>query len=315
MLKSIVFFNEIPRAMDFHYDGRPVAIILLIAATLTLKAPVAGGANSVLTCRPEFANLTPKHTMCLEDSDKVMQSGVSRTDKKLILDFHNKVRREAMPKATDLAALIWDDRLAEVAQKLTRQCRMYHDANRGIPYYDLSIGQNIAGGSLNWKRAMETWYKEKNLFKYGQDPKEYLGQGGWKKIGHYTQMVSHRAHRVGCGFARCQNGRFYACNYAQGQISFRFPYTNGTERCSACSSSCKNGLCDCKGKLCFNKGKLDINTCTCKCQKIYKGAECRTLECPQQDGRSCGGKWPESFCKKFSNVPFDCPYMCGKCPA
>ena len=38
------------------------------------------------------------------------------------------------------------------------------------------------------------------------------------------------------------------------------------------------------------------------------------VNCPASDARSCDS-WPESFCEIYSNVPTDCPYMCGLCPA
>ncbi|RUS86062.1 hypothetical protein EGW08_006155 [Elysia chlorotica] len=266
------------------------------------------------SCTAEFANRTPKHTMCLQDSDQVLESGVSKKDKKIILDYHNKVRREVKPIATDLALLTWDNQIARVAQKLAKQCAMYHDDGdaRIIPGYGLPVGQNVAAGSGDWSRAMLAWSSESKLYQYGKDPNDYLGDGGWKKIGHYTNMVSNRIYRVGCGFARCTNGRFYVCNYIQSQYNMRFPYTNGTKRCSQCDDSCSKGLCDCGGKLCFNKGKLDINTCTCTCTNLYKEADCsrsKAAKCWK-----CGGMYPQEYCKKYSNIPLECPYMCGTCP-
>ena len=42
----------------------------------------------------------------MKDSDNVIDFGVSDADKKVILDFHNKVRREVMPIASDLTAIV-----------------------------------------------------------------------------------------------------------------------------------------------------------------------------------------------------------------
>ncbi|RUS85804.1 hypothetical protein EGW08_006433 [Elysia chlorotica] len=298
--------------------GISAVCALFVAISLTQDETGSDTTNStVSTCRPEFFNQTPKHTMCLEDSEHLLDFGVSEEDKQLILDYHNKARREVLPIATDLVQLAWDDNLAEVAQKLAKQCHMYHDSNRKIPGYGTSFGQNLAAGQPHWTRAMDAWFKEKDLFKFGENPNDYLGTNGWKRIGHYTLMISNRILRIGCGYANCKEvryGTFYACNYVLGQTNFRRPYNNGTERCSACPDSCENGLCDCGGNFCMNKGTLDINTCQCKCQKHYKEANCSRLECPEKDGWRCGGRWPESYCKKYSNVPFECPYMCGTCP-
>ncbi|GFS25790.1 venom allergen 5 [Elysia marginata] len=96
------------------------------------SADDGSSAKPYFTCRPEFA-ARDGHTMCMVDSDRVVTSGVSDADKKIIVDFHNKVRREVQPAATDLTALVWDDKVAEIAQKLTMQCRMFHDKDRSVP--------------------------------------------------------------------------------------------------------------------------------------------------------------------------------------
>ncbi|KAK3794835.1 hypothetical protein RRG08_017321 [Elysia crispata] len=306
--------------MGFRIVGICAAFAVFVTITLAQNdtdAVVTEATPIISTCREEFKNQTPTHTMCLEDSEKVLNFGVSEEDKRVIVEYHNKIRREVEPPAIDLSALVWDDNLAEVAQKLAMQCRMYHDKNRKIPGYGKSFGQNLAAGQPTWTRAMGAWFREAQFFKYGENPKEYLGPGGWKKIGHYTHMITNRLYRVGCGFANCRDvryNRFYVCNYVRGQTNFRRPYNNGTDRCSSCPDSCNNGLCDCGGKFCMNGGTLNINTCTCKCQRHYKEEDCSRLECPEKDRRSCGTSWPESYCKRYSNVPYDCPYMCGSCP-
>ena len=58
--------------------------------------------------------------------------------------------------------------------------------------YGKSFGQNLAAGQPTWTRAMGAWFREAQFFKYGENPKEYLGPGGWKKIGHYTHVSCHR---------------------------------------------------------------------------------------------------------------------------
>ena len=54
--------------------------------------------------------------------------------------------------------------------------------------YGMFIGQNLAAGQRNWKGAMESWFNEVQLYHYGKDANQYLGPGGWKEIGHYTQV-------------------------------------------------------------------------------------------------------------------------------
>lgn len=270
----------------------------------------------VSTCTPEFAR-EPDHTMCLVDDPRVLKTGVTERQVKVIVDYHNKVRQTVRPSATDLTPLVWDDNLAMVAQKWSQQCNMSHDKNRKIPSYGMFIGQNLAAGYRSWKKAMESWFNEVRLYKFGQDANQYLGPGGWKDIGHYTQMVQNSTHRVGCGYSRCSGtiyGKFYACNYAMGQSSTMFPYTEG-ERCSACPNSCQNGLCACNGKLCLNGGDLDLDTCTCKCPDLYGGDDCSILNCPASEPFYCRRSVLPEDCQHYSNVPHLCPYMCGICGA
>lgn len=295
-------------------------LVFLVALAVITAQDSTAEESKVSTCTEEFRGQTPKHTLCYEDHDSIVEEGVSAADIKEIVAFHNKVRREVKPVATDLTAVVWDETLAMLAQKWAKQCTVNHDFNKQYRGFGKSINQNIAAGQPNWARAMKSWLDESNFFKYGQDPNEYLaGQGGWTKIAHYTLLVNNRTHRIGCGFARCENvhfGRFYVCNYARGQLrsAFKHPYTTGPTRCSACPGQCKNGLCDCGGRMCMNEGIPDISTCTCKCQRVYAGPDCTELQCPINDKWFCGRR-PDADCTKYSNIPFDCPNKCGICPA
>ena len=56
-----------------------------------------------------------------------------------------------------------------------------------------------------------------------------------------------------------------------------------------------------------------MKDCTCDCPRIYKGDTCDQLKCPKRDKWFCGRTWDESYCKKFSNAPFECPFMCNVC--
>ena len=37
------------------------------------------------------------------------------------------------------------------------------------------------------------------------------------------------------------------------------------------------------------------------------------VQCPVEDQWYCGSQWPEAYCEQFTNVPQECPYMCGVC--
>ncbi|XP_060073743.1 uncharacterized protein LOC132553510 [Ylistrum balloti] len=272
------------------------------------------------TCTSEYKALKG-HTLCMRDDSRVRVSGVSEVDKKMITDLHNDYRSKVEPPATDLVTLKWDERLASVAQKWANQCKAGHDKMRKIPSIGLSVGQNVAGGYKTWEEAVFHWYDEIRMWRYGIDPDSYLGFGGWRKIGHFTQIVNNATFLVGCGYAECRRSqytRYYVCDYAAGQSNLAFPYTaarpgTGEGRCSACPNTCNRGQCDCQGLVCLNGGKLDPNSCTCTCTKLYSGKSCEQLICPAKDKWICRRDWPQSYCTRYTNVPEECPYMCGLC--
>nr|XP_022335669.1 uncharacterized protein LOC111132188 isoform X2 [Crassostrea virginica] len=267
-----------------------------------------------LMCTPEYKKL-PGHTMCMKDKPNVSKQGMTEAEKLAVLDQHNRLRGGVNPPAMDLVKLEWDERLAAVAQKWANQCEAGHDKERNVPSIGMSIGQNVAGGYRSWEQAVQMWWDEIDMWTYGVDPDSYLGPGGWKKIGHFTQMAQNGTYLVGCGYAVCDGSRFtryYVCDYAAGQSNLAIPYTKGP-RCSRCPGFCRKGQCDCGGRVCYNGGTLNLDTCQCECQKLYKGPTCEELNCPAEDKWVCGRDWTPLYCKRFVNVPFDCPYMCGKC--
>ncbi|XP_022338195.2 uncharacterized protein LOC111133809 [Crassostrea virginica] len=275
--------------------------------------------NDVSTCRDEFRDI-PRHTMCRPDPKKASRWGVSEAEKNDIVKQHNMLRGTIEPPATDLLTMKWDDRLAEVAEKWAKECTNQHDKVRTIPSLGTTtVGQNVAGGQPNWTVAVQMWWDEIHMWKYGPEPDSYLGYNGWLKVGHFTQMAQNGTYLVGCGFAVCDDDprrfvRYYVCNYAAGQSDLGKPYTLG-KRCSKCPKFCKDGLCDCGDKKCNNGGTLNAETCECECKKIYTGPTCDELDCPAEDVWVCGKTWTPDLCDQYANIPYDCPYMCGKCKA
>ncbi|KAK3087233.1 hypothetical protein FSP39_003405, partial [Pinctada imbricata] len=267
-------------------------------------------------CTEEYRKI-PGHTLCMRDKPSVYKSGMTRAEQEAVLRHHNELRGTVEPPATDLVKLKWDDRLAAVAQKWANQCQAGHDKVRDIPSIGMSIGQNVAGGYRSWHKAVQMWYDEISMWRYGPEPDSYLGAGGWRKIGHFTQMVQNGTYLVGCGYAECRGSmytRYYVCDYAAGQSNLGIPYTAG-RRCAACQNGrCgTGGQCDCRGRVCMNGGKLNPTTCKCTCAKPYSGPTCEDLDCPTEDAWVCERDWPPSHCKIYTNVPEECPYMCGVC--
>ncbi|XP_052213296.1 uncharacterized protein LOC127832106 [Dreissena polymorpha] len=77
------------------------------------------------------------------------------------------------------------------------------------------------------------------------------------------------------------------------------------------------GLCDppCSGKRCLNGGSLDTTSCSCMCKKPFTGDNCEFAQCPNEGDPGHCRFWNPGFCRKYTNVPEECPYMCGICKA
>ncbi|XP_066246169.1 cysteine-rich secretory protein 2-like [Euwallacea similis] len=239
-----------------------------------------------------FKAITPKRT---------------RVQSKIVM-YHNFFRSKVEPKASNMLKMKWHKGAAKAAQKWAEKCQfLVHDTSLGRhePHYG-SCGQNIfiASTKVPWLFAIETWWLEKNAFKYG-------GKNNMTLVGHYTQLVWASSHEVGCGLSKCQHKTQYmrenypeervrdfynyVCNYCPignrpGKASH--PYKLGNP-CSSCKKHCSKKLClnscnvsdiwaNCKQLyashpiwLCRTntpKGKMRIEFCkaTCTCgNKIY----------------------------------------------
>lgn len=239
---------------------------------------------------------------------------VSEADKIEIVGAHNAFRSNVSPTATNMQKMVWDDELANGALDWVSQCTQGHDENdyrKAILGWGIGVGQNGAYASyaLSWTKTVGMWHGEVAWFEFGK------GSTNGSAVGHYTQVVRHESAKVGCAYAECPNHEYvnqYVCNYALIQPDFTHPYTEGSS-CSSCPDSCENNLCNCNGKVCKNGGTLDIATCQCSCSSIYTGDVCETLDCPAEDGSSCGSFYTLDKCTEWTNVPIECPYMCGVC--
>lgn len=264
-------------------------------------------------CSPIYS-FNSDHSACIARSSLLVSSGVTDAEKTLIVNEHNAYRKNATPAAENMNKLYWSDDIAFVAQSWAENCVFSHDLNwnRLIPG-KYNLGQNLAKSSVKspWENMIRAWHNEVNDF-------TYAGDNSGKVVGHYTQLMSAKAHLIGCGYANCgTNGHIYACNYGPPGQTNNQPYTNGTS-CAQCPSQCNDNLCDCNGKVCLNGGTLDLNTCTCTCKWPHHIPDLNcALNCSdgKQDPWQCGtGSWTTSNCKAYSNLPYDCPKMCSLCP-
>lgn len=288
--------------------------------SVLLVALALGKGDCVEQCAEKFRNQDPIHSACLPPPQGLFipsEEGVTEADEEEILRAHNEYRRNVQPPATNMLKMYWDDELAMVAQKWASNCKWGHDKGkqRSIPGR-MVVGQNLALGHRNFTRAIRAWYNEVNLYTYGEPDRKR----GYKKIGHYTQVVWATSNLVGCGYAKCNETKnHYVCNYGPAgnyKGKSHLPYVTGTPA-SSCPNSAQDGLCDCGTKSCMTGGKLNIDTCECECkyQREWINQDDCSVDCSKaKDRPHCGKTLLEENCKS-KNIPFNyCPVMCGICP-
>ncbi|XP_078075737.1 glioma pathogenesis-related protein 1-like [Mustelus asterias] len=165
---------------------------------------------------------------------------------------HNLYRSKVNPPASNMLYMSWDQILANVALKWSKNCKFEHNKDLQVrgklhPVFDV-VGENIyvsEGSSLNVTRAITGWHNEVQYY-------DYASRQCSKICGHYTQLVWASSYKVGCAFHICPSGiaRFsartsvnFVCDYGPAGNYPTHPYLTG-KACSECfKDRCENNLC------------------------------------------------------------------------
>lgn len=105
-------------------------------------------------------------------------------------------------------------------------CQMEHDSCRNTASF-LHAGQNLAifGSKPNAKpikdsitKAIQMWYDEYKDVPSLQEVEKLGSSRARKPIGHWTQLVQSKAHRIGCSVVRFTDQKGWkqvliGCNY------------------------------------------------------------------------------------------------------
>jgi len=143
-----------------------------------------------------------------------------------ILNYHNDIRQQC---SSDNATLTWDQDLADYAQKYADKvaaAKYYGHNYNGHNSYTYSGYPDGAGENL--------WYNEGGIASMSDDQAARAAVNGWAgegygadaspdadETGHYTAMNWRTATKLGCGFARNDNGwGVVSCNYADNAANF-----------------------------------------------------------------------------------------------
>jgi len=201
------------------------------------------------------ANFGPK---CPAERSLVLMTTVLKA---YLLKKHNQARCDiangritGYKTANRMIEMTWDEDLAKLAECNAKTCIYGHDQCRNTDKYKYA-GQNIAQ-VMSTPNYFETIKAVDYLFglwfdEYKVCDMTYINKfrSSSAKIGHFTQIVSAGANKVGCAittFADSSKNVYLVCDYSLINILDRPIYTTGIP-CSACTKGCSStypGLCN-----------------------------------------------------------------------
>ncbi len=190
-----------------------------------------------------YCRISPRHTMCrFTDTDLgpncvdfgyVEGRDIGQFEKDIILDLHNSLRAKIANGegiegidgkpiyAADMTELVWDNELAEIAQRWANQCTIDTDEQRDVE--DFEVGQNI---NSYWPlegtnpsdeeilaQLFQPWADEIKLYNTSIP---YSSQDA-SDAASFTQLVWSNTRKIGCGMVSIAKesvlGRLLVCNY------------------------------------------------------------------------------------------------------
>jgi uncharacterized protein YkwD len=153
----------------------------------------------------------------MSSTNSLSYCGLSAEGQRRLVAAHNRHRRKFQQYDNGVQDLVWSAELAQKAQqyaeKLALSNSFAHSSNLG------DVGENLANQSGGTTHGTETpegvvnrWYNEIKDFDY---PTLGPGNSG-KMVGHFTQVISRRSTKVGCGVAKSATTLYeiWVCNYA-----------------------------------------------------------------------------------------------------
>ncbi|KAH8874542.1 GLIPR1-like protein [Schistosoma japonicum] len=153
----------------------------------------------------------------------VFMVNTEKSTKKIILDFHNKLRDDILkgvlpnqPQAKVMPKLKWNKTLARKAKSHVKKCILdVGDLSELYIGKVDSVGQNIAEHT-SIENILDTWLQEGNDYNFESNTCS-------TECGNYKQMVSANTTEIGCASNKCGKKYMIVCNYAPGADEER-PY-------------------------------------------------------------------------------------------
>lgn len=201
------------------------AMLLIIVAVVFKTSEVTSNANRASGVMRQVAGGAEQIISRAEASKRSTGSHIVQPAS--LVAIHNKWRKQV-----GVPPLGWSSALAQDAQAWAetlskKNCRMRHAPQQ-------QHGENIFWASAQrWsdgRREVQNISGESVVNNWGSEVRDY----NYKKnkcrrrrhCGHYTQVVSRRTQKVGCGMAICADkGQVWVCRYGPpGNIAGQRPY-------------------------------------------------------------------------------------------
>lgn len=178
------------------------------------RTPAASNTISIIQPTPSESQAVP--TSSTSDANSPSQSFSAYAEP--ILRQHNLHRdNHSAP------ALVWDNRLASIAQDIASSCVYGHNTKAGGGGYGQNIGAGAPADEIDQMITNQMYNDEMMLYPgYGAEP----DMTNFEKWGHFSQIVWKSTTSVGCYTQHCPGGLenvsgnvspyFTVCNYGGG---------------------------------------------------------------------------------------------------
>jgi len=165
------------------------------------------------------------------------------------------MNQHPMDKAGNMLQVMWNQTLANVAQKWADCCNFEHSGTPGVGENIFEQGGSPMDVTSNFNMAVSDWSSElPNNFTYRASN---VFTDDDMAAGHYTQLAWAATSQVGCGYASCPNlnpgmqSVFVVCQYYPpgnylNQVIYN-PNPKGCTSGSACTNTAQKTVCNAQG--------------------------------------------------------------------
>ncbi|TSK98364.1 Peptidase inhibitor 15-A [Bagarius yarrelli] len=156
-----------------------LAIDLLLICMSCGAASVLAAFNSTVSAPPStaFSDNSSKYHMDIGNVPKTRRKRyISQDDRQAILDYHNKVRGNVFPPASNMEYMVWDETLAQRAEEWATMCLWEHGPRSLLRF----LGQNLSVRTGRYRSILQLvkpWHDEVKDYSF---PGNWIGEAPYK---------------------------------------------------------------------------------------------------------------------------------------